>query len=237
MIIEGQLVAGDRVSELSLVDRLQVSRTPLRLALAQLEHEGLLESLTGGGFAVRSFSRQQVADAIELRGVLEGTAARLAAERHGGQTDLGELVGITAQIDRLLLPGQVGVEDFGLYVELNERYHNELFMLAGSDPLRDAYQRVLALPFAGPSAFIAVQSERRGTWPETVAMAQQQHRELLATIERGDGLTAEAIARDHARLARNNLDDALRDEEALGRVPGGTLIRLGDDRPEAAGVG
>ena len=48
MIIEGELVAGDRVSELGLVDRLQVSRTPLRLALAQLEHEGLLESLPGG---------------------------------------------------------------------------------------------------------------------------------------------------------------------------------------------
>lgn len=237
MIIEGDLVAGDRVSELSLVDRLNVSRTPLRLALAQLEHEGLLEALAGGGFAVRSFSGRQVADAIELRGVLEGTAARLAAERHDGHTDLGELVGIVARIDRLLRPGEAGVEDFGLYVELNEQLHNELFVIAASDPLKDAYDHVLALPFAGPSAFISVQSEVEGSWHQTVSVAQEQHRQLLEAIERGDGAMAESIARDHARLARTNLDAALRSEEALHKLPGGTLIRLSDDEPEVAGVG
>src|SRR5689334_25350938 len=69
------------MSELPLVERLGVSRTPLRLALATLEHEGLLELLPGGGYAVRGFTRSDIDDAIELRGVLEGTAARFAAER------------------------------------------------------------------------------------------------------------------------------------------------------------
>ncbi len=220
MILEGDLVAGDRVSELSLVDRLNVSRTPLRLALAQLEHEGLLEALAGGGFVVRSFSGRQVADAIELRGVLEGTAARLAAERHNGQSDLGELIGILARIDRVLRPGEAGVEDLDLYVELNEQFHNELFVLAASDPLENAYDHVLALPFAAPSAFIAVQ-EVLSIWHETVTVAQNQHRELLDAIERGDGARAESIAREHARLARTNLDAALRSEEALHKLPGG----------------
>ncbi|HTW11526.1 MAG TPA: GntR family transcriptional regulator, partial [Solirubrobacteraceae bacterium] len=105
MIIDGELAAGDRVSELALAERLCVSRTPLRLALAQLSHEGLLEVLPGGGFAVRAFTIQQVADAIELRGVLEGTAARLAAERRRA-AGLDELSGTVAQIDQLLRPGQ-----------------------------------------------------------------------------------------------------------------------------------
>jgi GntR family transcriptional regulator of vanillate catabolism len=52
-ILSGQFVAGERMSELPLVERLGVSRTPLRLALAELEHEGLLRSLAGGGY-VRS---------------------------------------------------------------------------------------------------------------------------------------------------------------------------------------
>ncbi len=237
MIIDGELVAGDRLSELALVQRLGVSRTPLRLSLAQLEHEGLLESLPAGGFAVRAFSIQQVADAIDLRGVLEGSAARLAALRHGGLPDLAELVGLAAQIDRLLLPDRAGVDDFGLYVELNERFHNELFRLACSDPLSDAYQRALALPFAAPSAFIAVQTDLSGSWYETVALAQQQHRELLEAIELRDGARAELVAREHASLARSNLDDALRAEHALDKLPGGTLIRLGGDAAEAAGVG
>jgi GntR family transcriptional regulator of vanillate catabolism len=229
MIIEGELVAGDRVSELGLVERLQVSRTPLRLALAQLEHEGLLEALTGGGFAVRSFSSQQVADAIELRGVLEGTAARLAAERFSGHAGLAELVGIVARIDRILRPDQPGVDDFGLYVELNEQFHDELFVLAASDPLQHAYERVLALPFASPSAFIMLQAELFSGWHDTLAVAQHQHREMLDAIERGEGARAEAIAREHARLARINLDAALRSEHALTKLPGGSLIRIEDE--------
>ena len=80
-ILSGEFSPGERMSELPLVDRLGVSRTPLRLALAALEHEGLLQRLPGGGYAVREFTQAEIADAIEIRGVLEGTAARFAAER------------------------------------------------------------------------------------------------------------------------------------------------------------
>ncbi len=229
MIIDGELAAGDRVSELVLAERLGVSRTPLRLALAQLAHEGLLEVLTGGGFAVRSFTTQHVADAIELRGVLEGTAARFAAERHAGQADLGELTGTVAQINQLMKPGQPGVEDFGRYVELNEHFHNQLFVLAASDVLRESYDRILALPFASPSAFIAVEAELYSGGDDWLTVAQHQHRDLVNAIDRGEGARAEAVAREHARLARTNLDAALVHADALTLVPGAKLIVIDDD--------
>ena len=79
LLLAGEFEAGSRMSELPLVERLGVSRTPLRLALATLEHEGLLELAPGGGYAVRSFTRKDIDHAIELRGVLEGTAARFAS--------------------------------------------------------------------------------------------------------------------------------------------------------------
>src|SRR5919109_1307556 len=78
LILDGELPPGVRVAEIPLSVRIGVSRTPLRLALARLEHEGLLTALSAGGFIVRQFTREEIADAIELRGVLEGTAARLA---------------------------------------------------------------------------------------------------------------------------------------------------------------
>jgi len=81
LILQGELPAGARITELILVDMLGVSRTPIRAALKRLEQEGLLQALPSGGHAVRIFSEQDVADAIELRGTLEGLAARLAAER------------------------------------------------------------------------------------------------------------------------------------------------------------
>ena len=81
MILAGELAGGLRIAELALVERLGVSRTPIRAALQRLEQEGLLQRLAGGGYAVRTFSETDVSDAIALRGTLEGLAARLAAER------------------------------------------------------------------------------------------------------------------------------------------------------------
>src|SRR5581483_10918126 len=56
LILSGEFAAGERMSELPLVARLGMSRTPLRLALAALEHEGLLRRLDGGGYVVREFT-------------------------------------------------------------------------------------------------------------------------------------------------------------------------------------
>src|SRR5512132_3325636 len=81
MILAGELPGGSRIAELAIVEKLGVSRTPIRAALVRLEQEGLLQALPNGGFAVRTFSERDVSDAIEMRGTVEGLAARLAAER------------------------------------------------------------------------------------------------------------------------------------------------------------
>src|ERR1700712_4849321 len=82
--------SGERIAELAVVERLGVSRTPIRAALVRLEQEGLLQALPNGGFAVRTFSERDVSDAIELRGTVEGLAARLAAERGAAPVVLRE---------------------------------------------------------------------------------------------------------------------------------------------------
>src|SRR5215475_4801122 len=102
-ILSGELKPGDRISELSVVERLGVSRTPIRMALVRLEEEGLLESIPSGGFSVKAFSERDIFDAIELRGTLEGLAARFAAERGVSVRDLDPLRECLAQIDELML--------------------------------------------------------------------------------------------------------------------------------------
>ena len=81
LILSGELAGGSRIAELAIVERLGVSRTPIRAALMRLEQEGLLEALPNGGYVVQTFSERDISDAIELRGTLEGLLARLAAER------------------------------------------------------------------------------------------------------------------------------------------------------------
>src|SRR6201996_1245183 len=102
LILSGEFEPGERMSELPLVERLGVSRTPLRLALASLEHEGLLQVLPTGGYVVREFSQTDIRQAIELRGVLEGTACRFAAEHGATRRDLRALRAINEQVEPLV---------------------------------------------------------------------------------------------------------------------------------------
>jgi GntR family transcriptional regulator of vanillate catabolism len=230
LILEGELKPGARIAEIPLGERLGVSRTPLRLALAQLDHEGLVEALPSGGFAVRSFTRGDVADAIELRGVLEGTAARLAAERLEDPGELEALHGCVALMDALVRPDRPAIDALQRYAELNERFHELLVVQAKSPLLQAELERVGRFPFASPTAFVRVQAELEES-QVIFFVAQTQHRALLEAIEAREGTRAEAIAREHARIARRNLDVALSQPEAIERMPGGRLIRLA----EAAG--
>lgn len=102
LIVEGHLQAGARISELWVVERLGVSRTPVRAALIRLQDEGLLEPIASGGFAVRSFTVTEIGDSIELRGTLEGLAARLAAERGVDPAHLQKLHQCVDEIDTIL---------------------------------------------------------------------------------------------------------------------------------------
>lgn len=225
VLLEGRLLPGERVSELQMVEVLGVSRTPVRSALARLAEEGLLDPIPTGGYAVRSFSEAEVFAAIEIRGTLEGLAARMAAERDRAvPAALRGLAACLDGIDAVLAQDRHGIEEVSRYVELNARFHAGLVALAESRTLAQQLDRVVVLPFASPSALVRMQSSA----PEarrSLVVAQDQHRCVLEAVGRGEGARAEAIMREHARLARRNLERAFRDQRMLALVPGSALIR------------
>ncbi len=222
LVFDGELAPGERVPEIALAERLGVSRTPLRIALATLAHEGLLEPLGGGGFVVRSFTRADIADAIELRGVLEGAAARFAAERLQSPEELVELAETTDAIGDVV--ACLSPESFVQYVELNDVFHETLVDLAKSPTLARAIANATALPFASPGALLSSHALLPRS-REILVVAQHQHRVLVEAIRTGQGSRAEEVAREHARLALINLDLVLEDHEALARLRGAPLLR------------
>ena len=153
MIFDGELSAGERVPELMLVERTGVSRTPIRAALLHLAEEGLLEPSSSGGFVVRAFEESEVYDAIDVRGMLEGAAARRAAQRRPSHEELTELRDCVGAMDAIVKRHSLSAEQFSDFVRLNERYHSLLLGLARSSVLTRAVERIAALPFASPSAF------------------------------------------------------------------------------------
>src|SRR5207253_10203621 len=107
LIVGGELKPGQRIAELSLVERIGASRTPIRMALVRLQEEGLLEALPGGGFVVKDFSEDDIHDAIELRGTLEGLAVRLAAERGVSAVLVAEARDCLERIDQILADPEI----------------------------------------------------------------------------------------------------------------------------------
>src|SRR2546423_7025422 len=224
LIAGGELKPGQRIAELSLVERIGASRTPIRMALVRLQEEGLLEALPGGGFVVKDFSEDDIHDAIELRGTLEGLAARLAAERGVSAVLVAEARACLERIDALLAEPELTDATFTVYVEQNGRLHDLLAEMSGSTLVQRQLERVKTLPFASPNGFVfasALSPRSR----DSLVVAQAQHRVLLEAIARHEGARAEAIMREHARNAHQNLIEALQSHKSMARIPGASLIR------------
>ena len=151
LLMRGEFGRGERISELPMVARLGMSRTPIRLALERLAHIGFLDVVPTGGFAVRGFTITEVLDAIEVRAVLEGTAARLAAER---LTDVSELSRLREYGSEMGALKRLTIDTLSEYMDLNEAFHAALVDLAKSAMLRRSIEQVNSLPFASPSAMV-----------------------------------------------------------------------------------
>jgi GntR family transcriptional regulator of vanillate catabolism len=226
-LVRGEFAAGERLAELSLVARLGVSRTPIRLALERLAHDGLLIFSANRGFSVRGYSPAEALDAIEMRGVLEGTAARLAAER---LVDSAELAPMRRLCDRMDAIEQLTPESAAPFLELNGPFHDAIVDLAKNAALRHAYCDAVSLPFAAPNAIEFPRSAIKYA-SEMFAMAKAHHRGIVDAITMRQGTRAENLAREHARLAAGVLTSALADRDALSALPGGSLIEAAGRRP------
>jgi GntR family transcriptional regulator, vanillate catabolism transcriptional regulator len=208
LILSGELAGGSRIAELTMVEKLGVSRTPVRAALSRLEQEGLLEPLPSGGYAVKSFSERDIVDAIELRGTLEGLLAKTAAERGAPAVVLAEARACLLEIDAALAKQALDQKALTSYVGLNERFHALLCEMAASPVIAAQLERVVGLPFASASAFVVEQAHSPQA-RDMLVVAQDQHRQVLDAIEHGEGARAEGIMREHSRLAQRNLRHAL----------------------------
>lgn len=225
MLLRGDFKPGERLSELSLLPTIKASRAQLRVALERIAHEGLLEALPTTGFRVRGFALNDIWDAIEIRGVLEGTAARLAAERLESRDELGALRLHCRQAEELL---PMTRDRFGRYAEINEAFHAGLWRLAKSAMLRRAIDQIIAVPFTAPGALVF-------SWPDPkegndeAVIAIEHHRALVEAIELREAARAESLAREHARLAQRALKRSLDNAEPFRGAPGAKLVTWKDE--------
>jgi len=227
LLLSGEFAPGEHVAELPLASRLGISRTPIRLALERLAHAGLLRISTGGRFRLRGFSPDEALDILEIRGVLEGTAARLAAERLNDSRALKPLDWLCEQIEEV---GRLSPLSAPSYAELDETFHATLVAAGRCSIVRSMLSRIAALPFASPSA-MARSTNYRDEVERQRPIALEHHRAIVSAISRREGTRAEQLAREHAALDRRVLQRVLTDR-ACHDVPGAALFGVGcSERP------
>jgi GntR family transcriptional regulator of vanillate catabolism len=188
------------VAEIPLSRRLGVSRTPIRLAFRALEHEGLLRKAGARGYMVREISPGEIAGAIEVRGVLEGLAARLMAERGASREDLTTLQECLDAGDAIFEKGHITEEDVAAYHDMNMRFHEVVVRASANAALANALERNDSFPFASVNS-IAVDRERLDKEFQRLHFAHLQHHVIVDAIRNGQGARAEDAMREHANAA------------------------------------
>ena len=225
LILNGTFAPGERLAEIPLAERLATSRTPIRQALVTLEHEGLIEVSAGGGYQMRSFTMQDVADAIRLRGVLEGFAARLLAESGAPRQALRVLHGCLAEGDAVVFKATMDLDDYTRYAQVNDRFHATIIESCGNKALMRTMETLNGQAFAAASATLPMQSST-DEGHEWMKQAHRTHHAIVQAIEKHQGSRAQALAEEHVEIARQNLDFAMEDPERAAKIlPGFQLVR------------
>jgi DNA-binding GntR family transcriptional regulator len=198
-IVEGRLAPGSRLAEVELGTHFGVSRTPVREALAQLEREGLVVTVSRAGVYVRSIDARDVGEIYETREALEVQAVRLVARR---LTRVGR-----AQLeDRLAaLEATAHAGDPALYTAELDRFYDTVMELTGNATLRRSYEAL-----SGPVRRLRRIAMRYGG---RMAASVEHARAIVAAIASGDEDAAEREMRAQLRAARIAVTSVLEREQ------------------------
>jgi DNA-binding GntR family transcriptional regulator len=183
MIRKGALVRGQRIIEAELCEQMGVSRTPLREALRVLESEGLVELFPHKGVHIRQPSMNEIQEMFEVMGVLEGTCARMTAQK------------ITAagwrKIQRLhrKLETHYAAGDREKYIAANNVFHALIQELAGNRVLDDIVHRLREKV----ALYRHQQIYEHRRFDESI----REHREILEALRRRDSDAAETCMKRH----------------------------------------
>lgn len=184
-ILDGKLRPGERLVEDRLSAELGVSRVPIREALRELSAEGLVRIERNRGASVTEVTPAMVGELVEVRALLEGLNARLAAQRHDPE--------IVGQLSEILARGNAAAEAGSTeqLARLNAEFHDRLAEASRnvvlSDVMRGLRERT-SLAFA-----INGRSRAREDWAE--------HSGILAAVIAGDGELAALLATRHVHNA------------------------------------
>lgn len=204
-ILRGTLKPGERVSEPELAERFGISRTPIREAFRQLESEGYLEVIPRKGAVVASLSERDVVEFYAIKSILEGYAARIAAERMT-ERDIERLEGINEKLQQIAAEG-----DIKAFFRVHNEFHDQFIKSSGNDKLAELINQ-LVLKFN--RLRLASLSQ-----PGRMDISVQEHRKIIEAFRKHDGELADNLVRRTATIGAEVLIHSLAQEQGKVTAP------------------
>lgn len=189
-IVNGQIRPGTRIMEPELAERFGISRTPIREAIRQLESEGLISVIPRKGAIVASISPQDISNFYELKMILEGHAARLAA-KNLTENDLTKMETVNRQIE-----AASAKKNLSRVLDLHNEFHEIFLHACGNDKLHAIVQN-LVMQFQRFRLIPAMPGRIKGSI--------RQHTEIIEAFRRKDAARAEELVRKNALYGKNLL--------------------------------
>jgi GntR family transcriptional regulator of vanillate catabolism len=207
-ILAGELSPGQRLVEAQLAQWLGVSRTPLRYALSVLSSEGLLERSGARGYVVRRFSVRDILNAIDVRGVLEGLAARTVAESGFNPPLASALDECLREGDELFVQPHLKPGDDVRYAQINGRFHALIVDASQNLAVKAALSLNEKIPFVSPFT-IAFDDCARERQFLMLMYAHRQHHAIVDALKKGEGARVDALMKEHTHISKESLNLSL----------------------------
>jgi len=190
MILNLTLKPGSSLTETWLIERLQMSRTPIREALNRLQQDRLVELTPRKGWFVSEMKLRDVQEVFMVREALEGIAARHAATRVP-DVDLADMEGYLASMEALLTENEDAVEDPG------DSIHELIFSYCGNELINE----MMSVHLERLKMFHLITS----SLPGRKLQSWHEHRDIFAALKARDEDGAERAMRAHVRSSQDSL--------------------------------
>jgi DNA-binding GntR family transcriptional regulator len=187
-VLRHEIQSGERLLETTLAEQLGVSRTPVREALTRLVAEGLAEEVHGSrGVVVRDIQKE-LSEIYALRQVLEGYAARVAAERITPE-ELAEIQRVSEAIGACVRKKEEDDESLSRHAALTNELHTLIARASGNDRLIRVIDEYRAY-------FLNVDFLKMYD-RATMSRMNDQHEKIIAALRSHNGAKAETLVREH----------------------------------------
>lgn len=212
-ILKGSLKPGEKVAEPELAERFGISRTPIREAFRQLESEGYLTVIPRKGAVVASLSERDVEEFYAIKSILEGYAARMAAEKMSDK-DIEKLEVINERLEKLAREG-----DVKNFFRVHNDFHEAFIRASGNEKLLELISQLLLKFNRLRMASLSL--------PGRMEISVKEHRKILDAFKRREGELAESLVTKTAAYGGQQLIQSMAQKEGR-QVEGSILQQVGD---------